>query len=97
MQVDDILGEESDNDSEGKEKEERVEGEEEDEETSRQSAEPADYQQALCTSVKDPASTAKEDSRQTGSIARYYAWVRPFKRTQAANNFKYYSVYAHNI
>ncbi|MCI4395600.1 hypothetical protein PGIGA_G00182420 [Pangasianodon gigas] len=69
-EVDDILGEESDNDSEGKEKEERVEGEEEDEEASRQSAEPADYQQAEGTTVKDTSSTSKEESSRTGSIPR---------------------------
>ncbi|XP_053494276.1 RNA polymerase II subunit A C-terminal domain phosphatase isoform X2 [Ictalurus furcatus] len=63
-EVDDILGEESDNDSEGKEKEERVE-EEEDEESSRQS-----YQQALGTAVKDTTSASKEDSSRTGSVPR---------------------------
>lgn len=69
--VDDILGEESDNDSEGKEKERRVEGEEEDEETSRQSAESADYHTAVVAPVKDSTSTAKEESSLTGCIVRY--------------------------
>lgn len=64
--MDDILGEESDNDSEGKEKEER---DEEDQESSRQTA---DYHQTLRTSVKDTSSsTSKEDSGHTGVIPRY--------------------------
>lgn len=69
--MDDILGEESDNDSEEKEKEQRVDGEEEDKESSRQSAESADYHPDLGTSVKDSTSTAKEESSLTGSMARY--------------------------
>ncbi|KAF7686238.1 RNA polymerase II subunit A C-terminal domain phosphatase [Silurus meridionalis] len=68
-EVDDILGEESENESEGKEKEERVEGEE-DEETSRQNAEPGHSQQAPSTSVKDATSASKEDRSQPGSISR---------------------------
>lgn len=71
LQVDDILGEESENDSEGKEKDEKVEGEEEDD-ASRQSAEPTDYQQTPGSSVKDTTSTSKEDRSQTESIARYH-------------------------
>ncbi|KAF4080456.1 hypothetical protein AMELA_G00171580 [Ameiurus melas] len=69
-EVDDILGEESDNDSEGKEKEERVEGEEEDDESSRQSAEPTSHQQALGRAVKDTTSASKEDSSRTGCVPR---------------------------
>ncbi|XP_060721947.1 RNA polymerase II subunit A C-terminal domain phosphatase isoform X1 [Tachysurus vachellii] len=69
-EVDDILEEESDNDSEGKEKEERVKEDEEDEESSRQSAEAADDHQALNMSVKDTSSTSKEDSSQTGITPR---------------------------
>lgn len=79
-QVDDILGEESDNDSEGKEKEEKVEGEEEDE-TSRQSAETTDYQQTLDTSVKN-TSASKEDNSRTGSAPRYCTLVTSFRSSQ---------------
>lgn len=73
--MDDILEEESDNDSEGKEKEERVKGDEEDEESSRQSAEAADDQQALNMSVRDTSSTSKEDSSRTGITPRYQKFL----------------------
>ncbi|XP_060760967.1 RNA polymerase II subunit A C-terminal domain phosphatase [Neoarius graeffei] len=69
-EVDDILGEESDNDSEGKEKEEKMEGEDEDEESSRQSAETTDYQRSLDTSVKTTSSASKEHGSRTASAPR---------------------------
>ncbi|XP_051948436.1 RNA polymerase II subunit A C-terminal domain phosphatase-like isoform X1 [Xyrauchen texanus] len=65
-EVDDILGEESDNESEGKGKEEKMEAEDEDEEqqpqTSRQKAPASDPQQTLSTVVEEVAqmSTSEE-------------------------------------
>ncbi|XP_051728441.1 RNA polymerase II subunit A C-terminal domain phosphatase [Ctenopharyngodon idella] len=74
-EVDDILGEESDNESDGKGKEERMEAEEEDEEerphTSKQKAPASDYVPPLAAVVEEAAQTStKDDVSVTGNMYR---------------------------
>uniref|UniRef100_A0A672N991 RNA polymerase II subunit A C-terminal domain phosphatase n=1 Tax=Sinocyclocheilus grahami TaxID=75366 RepID=A0A672N991_SINGR len=74
-QVDDILGEESDNESEGKGKEERMEVEEEEEEErphiSKQKAPASDYVPPLATVVEEAAQTStREEVCVTGNVPR---------------------------
>lgn len=75
-QVDDILGEESDNESEGKGKEERMEVEEEDEEEqphmSKQKAPASDHVPPLATVVEEAAQTStREEVCVAGNAPRY--------------------------
>lgn len=75
--MDDILGEESDNESDGKGKEERMEAEEEDEEerphTSKQKAPASDHVPPLAAVVEETAQTStREDVCVTGNMYRYY-------------------------
>ncbi|XP_016086778.1 RNA polymerase II subunit A C-terminal domain phosphatase-like [Sinocyclocheilus grahami] len=74
-EVDDILGEESDNESEGKGKEERMEVEEEEEEErphiSKQKAPASDYVPPLATVVEEAAQTStREEVCVTGNVPR---------------------------
>lgn len=75
-QVDDILGEESDNESDGKGKEERMEAEEEEERphTSKQKATASDHVPPLAAVVEETAQTStSEDVCVTGNMYRYYS------------------------
>ncbi|XP_030644926.1 RNA polymerase II subunit A C-terminal domain phosphatase [Chanos chanos] len=74
-EVDDILGEESDNESEGRGKEERMEGEEDEDEEekpqSRGQSAPAEHSEALGTVIEEASQTPSSDEGSlTGSTPR---------------------------
>lgn len=75
--MDDILGEESDNESEGKGKEERMEEEEEEvrPHTSKQKPPAADHIPPLAAVVEETSQTSTSEVCITENVLRYYTFT----------------------